>query len=98
MTSRLILLSISLCIIGLSQPKEAKAEQGEFIVRVHATDVTTEIAPYRVTVTAADGTTKSIVQNPRRYTGTVPSTIFTFDANTTGRLAFIANTVAVYKD
>ena len=60
--------------------------------------MTTETGPYRVTVTAADGTTKSIVQNPRRYIGTVPPTIFTFDANTTGKLAFIGNIVAVYKD
>ena len=49
--------------------------------------MTTETGPYRVTVTAADETTKSIVQNPRGYTGTVPPTIFTFNANATGRLA-----------
>ena len=60
--------------------------------------MTTETGSYRVTVTATDEATKSIVQNPRGYTGTVSTTIFTFDANATGRLSFIANTVAAYKD
>jgi hypothetical protein len=94
-----ILLSISLGVIRLSQPQEAEAGQGEFIVRVYATDVMPETGSYRVTVTAADGTTKSIVQNPRVYTGTVPPTIFTFDASATkkGELFDVCLTSVKYK-
>jgi hypothetical protein len=93
-----ILLFINLGIIGLTQPQEAEAE-GEFIVRVYATDVTLEKGLYRVTVTAADGTTKSIVHNPRGYTGTVPPTIFTFDASATktGELFDVCLTSVKYK-